>query len=133
MSYDIYAGKSGGIHFTWNYNEKIIFPYLEDGLRSLDGKTSREAGEAIAHILEELHKELRRFNSTVSVTTQQPVPHPIRFERRKATGMGNPNAKKEFFAKFGDGEYGHVVDGIFRLQELLIYCFRDPEEIFHCH
>lgn len=119
MSYEIYAGNQS-FHFTWNYNEKIIMPLMGgNGLRDLNGVSSGVAAEAIASLIEQLHKELRRMHMA------QTINQGVMADSRKAI--------EEFMEKFGNGGYGHVLEAVFRLNEVMVACYRAPDEVFEIH
>lgn len=117
MSYEIYAGQKN-FHLTWNYNQRIIFPILgEEGLKQFNGKTCLEAAEGIATIVDHLNRKLS-------------YAHTQNMLKRGAFGEGGVS---EFHKTFGDGDYGHVTEGILRLTEIMIACYRQPDEIFEIH
>jgi hypothetical protein len=116
MSYNIYAGNEV-IHLTWNYNEKIIVPLMgEYGLRGLNGKTCAVAAEAIAELIDDLHQDLRRMH-VVSLKNNGPA-------------TDGRAVIEEFMNKYGNGGYGHVLEGILRLTEIMVTCYRAPDDIF---
>lgn len=117
MSYEVYAGQNN-FHLTWNYNKKIIFPVLgEEGLKQFSGKTCLAAAEGIAKIIENLNEKLRQFNTKDAI---------------KRGPMGDGGVAR-FHETFGNSAYGHVTEGILRLTEIMIACYRQPDEIFEIH
>jgi hypothetical protein len=116
MSYEIYAGEKNW-HFTWNYNAKIIMPILGDeGLKQFNEKPCIEAAEGIAQIIETLNEDLRSCHSRAAM-------------KRGVEG----NGLADFTEKYGNGNYGHVTEGILRLTEIMIECYRNPTSIFIIH
>ena len=116
MSYDIYAGDTT-FHLTWNYNARIIQPALGgEGLRQFDGMSCREAAEGIASIIEFLNRKLRGMHSRSTLKQ----------------GIGG-NGLPEFMETFGDGAYGHVLEAVLRLSEIMIACYRQPDATFTIH
>ena len=117
MSYDIYAG-SKHFHLTWNYNAKIIQPVLgSEGLKQFNGKPCHEAAEGIAQIIETLNRKLTYLHTNTMVNR----------------GFARGNGVEQFHAQFGNGEYGHVTEGILRLTEIMIACYREPDATFEIH
>ena len=115
MSYEIYAGTKNW-HFTWNYNEKIILPVLSEGLKQFNDKPCFEAAEGIVSIIERLNDDLRHLHSKSTL-------------KNGINGDGMP----DFLEKYGNGPYGHVTEGILRLTEIMIECYRHPTDVFIIH
>jgi hypothetical protein len=116
MSYDIFAGKKN-FNLTWNYNLKIIDPSLgEGGLKQFNEKPSIEAAEGIANIIHDLNAALRKAHS-----------------RSTLLKGFNGNGLPEFIETYGGGEYGHVLEGVLRLTEIMIACYQNPDEPFIIH
>lgn len=117
MSYDVYAGQHS-FHLSWNYNEKIILPALgEEGLTQFHGKTCLEAAEGIAKIIEHLNAKLQQFHTRDAI---------------KHGPLGNGGVA-EFHNAFGNSTYGHVTEGVLRLTEIMIACYRQPTDTFEIH
>lgn len=116
MSYDVTIGPKN-FHLTWNYNTKIIVPILGDTLRKFNNKPGYEAAEGIATIILELNRQLSNSHSK-DATKNGPFGE---------GGMG------PFMAKYGNDSYGHVLEGVLRLTEIMIECYRHPHAVFTIH